>query len=180
MNPNIQVRRMIPADLPQLMGLDHSSITDHVWQLEVRRDPHGPQISTAFREVRLPREVALVYPNDPFALADDWMRKAVVLVAVADKVAVGYAAITEPRAGIGWISDLVVTARRRRQGIAGGLLESARDWCSERGNTRLFIEMQSKNYPTIKLAQKHGYEFCGYNDNYYSTQDIALFFVKAV
>jgi hypothetical protein len=40
--------------------------------------------------------------------------------------------------------------------------------------------MQSKNQPAIRLAQKHGYEFCGYNDHYYMTQDVALFFAKAL
>jgi RimJ/RimL family protein N-acetyltransferase len=42
------------------------------------------------------------------------------------------------------------------------------------------IEMQSKNHPAIRLAQKHGYEFCGYNDHYYLTQDVALFFAKVL
>jgi hypothetical protein len=40
--------------------------------------------------------------------------------------------------------------------------------------------MQSKNHPAMMLAQKYGYEFCGYNDRYYSNQDIALVFMRAV
>ena len=40
--------------------------------------------------------------------------------------------------------------------------------------------MQSKNYPAIHLALNQGYAFCGYNDHYYSTQDIALFFVRGL
>jgi RimJ/RimL family protein N-acetyltransferase len=38
--------------------------------------------------------------------------------------------------------------------------------------------LQSKNLPAIRLAQKFGYEFCGYNDQYYINQDVALFFAK--
>jgi hypothetical protein len=30
------------------------------------------------------------------------------------------------------------------------------------------------------LARKLGYEFCGYNDLYYETQDIALFFGRSI
>jgi hypothetical protein len=40
--------------------------------------------------------------------------------------------------------------------------------------------MQSKNYPAMMLAQKHGYEFCGYNDRYYPNQDIALVFGRSI
>ena len=36
--------------------------------------------------------------------------------------------------------------------------------------------MQSKNFPAICFAQKHGLNFCGYNDRYYHNQDLALFF----
>jgi RimJ/RimL family protein N-acetyltransferase len=38
--------------------------------------------------------------------------------------------------------------------------------------------MQSKNHPAIQLAHKLGFEFCGYNDHYFSNQDIALFFSR--
>ena len=76
---SIEVRPVAASDLPQLMGLDHSSTTDHVWQLELRRGPREPQVAATFREVRLPRPVPLVYPNDPFALADEWQRKSIAL-----------------------------------------------------------------------------------------------------
>jgi len=42
------------------------------------------------------------------------------------------------------------------------------------------LEMSSKNNPAIRFAQKLGYEFCGYNDQYYETQDIALFFGRYI
>jgi ribosomal protein S18 acetylase RimI-like enzyme len=176
----IEVRAAVASDLPQFMGLDHSSETDHVWQLELRREHRSSQIVAAFREVRLPRPVALVYPNDQFALADDWTRKAMLLAAIAGNDAIGYLAISEPRTSIGWITDLIVAPRRRRQGVAGALLKAAHLWAEERGHRKLFIEMQSKNHPAISLVQKNGYEFCGYNDSYYSNQDITLMFVRAV
>jgi ribosomal protein S18 acetylase RimI-like enzyme len=175
-----QVRPASPADLPHLMGLDHSSSTDRVWQLELHREPRGPAITTTFREVRLPRPVSLVYPNDPFSLADEWVRKAVVLVAADEKDPIGYLAIIEPRPSTAWITDMVVAPRWRRHGAASSLLVSAHDWAADRGNRRIFLETQSKNQAAIALAQKNGYEFCGYNENYYSTKDIALFFARSL
>ena len=175
----VQVRPALKADLPQLMGLDHSSTTDHVWQLELRRDARGGEVSAIFREVRLPRPVALTYPNDPFALADEWKRKAATYTAISGDDAVGYLVLTEPRAGVAWITDVVVSPGWRRKGVAGGLLEAAHAWCAEREIRKIFFEMQSKNHPAMMLAQKHGYDFCGYNDRYYSSQDITLVFVRA-
>ena len=56
------------------------------------------------------------------------------------------------------------------------LILAAQSWAVDRKNTRALMEMASKNNPAICLARKLGYEFCGYNDLYYDTQDIALFF----
>jgi ribosomal protein S18 acetylase RimI-like enzyme len=64
--------------------------------------------------------------------------------------------------------------------VASALLAEAQDWAAERSHRRLILEMQSKNYPGIRLAQKFGYEFCGYNDHYYLNQDVALFFAKII
>jgi ribosomal protein S18 acetylase RimI-like enzyme len=69
---------------------------------------------------------------------------------------------------------------RRRQGVAAALLTTTQEWAQERSHRRLILEMQSKNVPAIRLAQKFGYEFCGYNDHYYLTQDVALFFAKSL
>lgn len=173
------VRPVVNADLPQLTLLDHASTSDHVWQLELRRDPRGNQVSATFREVRLPRPVALTYPNDPAMLAASWKDKAVLFAAAVGADVVGYIAVEQPRPGVGWITDVVVAPAWRRKGVASGLLHQAHQWCAAQGDRKVFLEMQSKNYPALMLAQKWGYEFCGYNDRYYSNQDITLFFCTA-
>lgn len=174
------VRPTVNADLSELMGMDHSSITDHVWQLEMRQDPRVEEITALFREVRLPRPVRLSYPNDPFALADEWKQKAMMWTAVDRENAIGYLTVVEPRTGAAWINDLAVTPTWRRKGVATALLSSAYSWCAERSNQRLFLEVQSKNHPAIAFAQENAFEFCGYNDRYYSNNDVMLVFVRAV
>ncbi len=177
--PDLQIRPTVATDLPRLMGMDHSTSSDSVWQLELRRD--GGQITAAFREVRLPRTTSLSYPHNPFALADDWVRKSMMYTALMGPDPVGYVSMLERgTASSVWVTDLVVDAPRRHQGVAGALLAAAQDWAQERSHRRLILEMQSKNVPAIRLAQKFGFEFCGYNDHYYLTQDVALFFAKAL
>jgi GNAT superfamily N-acetyltransferase len=177
---NLNIRQIKNSDVPQLMGMDHSSTSDRVWQLELRRDVRTPEVTAVFREVRLPRLVRLAYPNDPFALADEWKRKANLWLAENDSGTVGYAGVNEPRSGVAWITDLVVAPAWRRKGVATALIDAAHKWCSERQDHRIFMEAQSKNYPAIALGQKNDYEFCGYNDRYYPNQDIMLVFGRTL
>jgi ribosomal protein S18 acetylase RimI-like enzyme len=161
------------------MAVDHSCFSEYVWQLELRREPG--QITFSFREVRLPRSVVVAYPRDPLSLAEEWQRRTGMLVAVDESLPVGYICVVDDRSsGAARVTDLVVAPERRRQGIASALLTAAQAWALERGARRLVLEMQSKNQPCIRLAQKFGYEFCGYNDQYYPTQDVALFFGRAL
>jgi GNAT superfamily N-acetyltransferase len=176
---DIQLRPTIASDLSRLMGFDHSISSEAVWQLELRRDTG--QINASFREVRLPRSTQVDYPHDPYALADDWIRKSMMYTAFGGPDPVGYICLLERgAASVVWVTDLVVTAPARRKGVASTLLAAAQEWAVSRAHRRLIIEMQSKNSPMIRLAQKSGFEFCGYNDHYYLTQDVALFFSKAL
>jgi len=177
--PSFEIRPVIANDLPRLMAMDHSSLSDYVWQLDVRRESN--QVMVNFREVRLPRSVQVVYPRNPFSLADEWKKRDALLVGLYENDPVGYICATEEHASsIAWVTDIVVAPERRRQGLGSALLTAAQAWALERGVRRVVVEMQSKNQAYIRLVQKFGYEFCGYNDQYYPTQDVALFFGRAL
>jgi GNAT superfamily N-acetyltransferase len=177
--PPFEIRLASVADIPRLTALDHSCTSDYVWQLELRREPG--QAAASFREVRLPRSIEVRYPRDPSTLSEEWTRRDVVLVAVEEGEPIGYTcAVVEYSAAVAWITDLVVAPPHRRKGAASALLSALQTWAVARDIRRLILEMQSKNQAYIRLAQKFGYEFCGYNDQYYPTQDVALFFGKAI
>jgi RimJ/RimL family protein N-acetyltransferase len=56
---------------------------------------------------------------------------------------------------------------------------AALEWVGSRGTTRrLMLEMQPKNHAAINLAQKLGFDYCGYVDHYYVNHDISIFFSK--
>ena len=174
---DIQLRPTIAADLSRLMGFDHSINSDSVWQLELRRE--NGQVASTFREVRLPRTIAVAYPHNPFSLADDWVRKSMMYTAFIGQDPVGYICLLERgTASVVGITDLVVNVASRRKGVGAALLAAGQDWAASRSHRRLILEMQAKNLPAIRLAQKFGYEFCGYNDHYYINQDVAIFFAK--
>ena len=177
--PPFEIRLVSVGDIPRLMALDHSCSSDYVWQLELRRE--ATQAVASFREVRLPRSIEVKYPRDPSTLADEWMRRDVSLVALNEGNPIGYICTTvEYASSVAWVTDLVVSPLQRRKGAASALLTATQSWAVERRIRRLILEMQSKNQAYIRLAQKFGYEFCGYNDQYYPTQDVALFFGRAI
>ncbi|NDJ78200.1 MAG: GNAT family N-acetyltransferase, partial [Chloroflexi bacterium] len=80
----------------------------------------------------------------------------------------------------GWVYDLVVGEPFRRRRIGSALLDQTLRWARLRDIQRLTLEMQTKNHPAICFARQHGFSLCGFNDRYYSNQDIALFFDRTV
>jgi ribosomal protein S18 acetylase RimI-like enzyme len=176
---SFEIRPANSNDFPRLLVMDHSCTSDYVWQLELRSEPK--RVSVNFHEVRLPRSVKVTYPRDPSTLADEWSKRDVLFVALHEGNPAGYiSAVEDPASAAAWVMDLVVAPQFRRQGAASALLSAMQVWALERGVRRILLETQSKNHPCIRLAQKFGYEFCGYNDQYYPTQDVALFFGRAL
>jgi ribosomal protein S18 acetylase RimI-like enzyme len=104
-----------------------------------------------------------------------------IYTALLDQDVVGYVSLLERGMdSTVSVTDLVVNAANRRQGVGSALLASAQDWAAARSLRLIILEMQSKNLPAIRFSQKFGYDFCGYNDHYYLTQDVALFFAKSL
>ncbi len=173
--PEIKIRPATTSDLIILSGIIHSYWTDHVWQMDRHRD--GGQVGVTFREIHLPRTIQVEYPRPVDFQGQNWFNGNKVFVADLADEPVGYLHLSESMLpGVAWILDLAVRPNLRRQGIATALLLAAQEWASGRNFRSLICEMQSKNYPAIRMMLKLGYEFCGYHEYYYENQDIALFF----
>ena len=175
----LEIRPILEEDLPILSSMDHSFHTDYVWQMSMEEDEHST--STKFREVRLPRSMRVDYPWPEFDFLEGLGSSESVLVAVHEDQPVGYIRIIQNRSRTAaTVVDLVVNRRLRRQGIGTALLQAASAWMKKQGISLLQLEMQSKNHPGIKLANKLGFEFCGFSDRYFPNFEIALFFMKKV
>jgi len=171
----IDIRPAISTDIPKMISLDHNYATGHVWQMTL--DLTDIQTQVSFREVRLPRDVHVNYPRIPRRLLDDWTKRDLLLLAEEGGIVRGYISV---RLGLApasaWVEDMTVDRIYRRNGIASALVLAAQDWCGKKAIHRLTLEMQPKNYPAIQFAYKLGFEFSGYNDQYYRDQEIAIFF----
>jgi ribosomal protein S18 acetylase RimI-like enzyme len=174
--PEIEIRPSIVPDFPTLIDLEHTYRTSYVWQMD--RVLEEGQMRINFREIRLPRPVQVDYPHSPDLMETEWKRST-MLTSVFKGVPVGYIRFEgQQQPGHIWVKDVVVRENLRRQGIGSALLLAAQEWGIQHGFRRSILEIQSKNYAAIRLGLKLGYEFSGYNDHYYTTQDIALFFAR--
>lgn len=183
--PEIEIRPVTNADLAKIMELDHDYVSDHVWQMSVQKDvgasPSDVQVSVIFHQLQLPRSVHVAYPRPTRNLAGGLNQQTGLLAAVLAGEMVGYIRLRTDIAPVTtWATDLAVTRRYRRQGIGSGLVLAGQEWGRQQGSYRMTLEMQPKNYPAICMAQKLGFDLCGYNDRYYPNHDIALFFAKSI
>ena len=170
------------ADLRDLAGclqIDGSYETDHVWQITQQQD--GGQVVTRFQEARLPRPMPVQYPGWSEALLAHQQRGDLILVAAAATQVHGYIdQETQPDQGLAWIHHLVVGPEHRRQAIGTSLLTRGLQHARQQGLGLVMTAVQSKNYPAIQFLQKHNFKFCGYNERYYRSRDIALYFARGL
>ncbi|MBN1230341.1 MAG: GNAT family N-acetyltransferase [Anaerolineales bacterium] len=176
---DIHIRPFQKTDLPALMEIDHSYTTAYVWQMDISTLEREYLVS--YREIRLPREMEVEYPRHYLNQSSEWEGKENILVAYDLNSPVGYITLMKtPIENTLLVSGLAVNPSSRRSGFGTGLIYAGLQWAKENQYRFLQLEMQSKNYPAIKMAQKIGFDFSGYSDKYFINQDIALFFTKHV
>jgi ribosomal protein S18 acetylase RimI-like enzyme len=176
--PEIEIRPVTADDIPFLLKLEHFYTSEFVWQMELMR-PQEDGIRVDFREIRYPRPVKLDYPRSVHDLEKNWHAHSGLLVATWHDMQIGYVGISlHLLPGVAWVSDLVVDRKMRRQGIGSALLLAVLDWGESHGMRAVVIEVQPKNHPAIRLAQKMGFTFYGYLENYYRNGDTCLFFAR--
>jgi GNAT superfamily N-acetyltransferase len=170
----MQIRLADLDDLASCLALDVSYETTHVWQMHLHAS--AQRVDVTFSFVRLPRPVTIQQEADEQWLRADWDRQECFLVAEHEGVIFGYLdMITQRRQSTGWINNVVVGRDYRRHGIGKALLNAARLWAQQAELRVLLAEINSRNYPALQLLEKLGYRFCGFNDQHFHSEDIAIF-----
>ncbi len=177
----IVIRDALETDLAACLQLDHTYETDTVWQMSVSEEPGDWHI--AFKTQRLPRTLDTDYPADErrlrLALPPD---ECFLVVASKDSQDIlAYLTLrADPVYRTALIQDVVVSRPYRRRRIGTRLVNVARQWAKERGLTQFTIETSTRNYPGIAFCKAAGFTFCGFNDQYFPNQDIAVFFGQSL
>ncbi len=172
----MRVRRAERRDIDACIRLDSSYQTQTVWAMDTRWE--GKRQLAGFQVRRLPRVLTLQPPLDPDDLHADWRNGDLFLVADEGGVVIGYLDIVSPRRlGTGLVQSIVVRPDLRRRGVGSALLRTSLNWAKHNRLQGLCMDVQSRNYPAIQFLQNNGFVYSGYNDRYYLTQDVALFFV---
>ena len=180
-NLNFVIRDALAADVEPCLALEHHYQTEHVWKMNIAPDVEGRQIH--FRKERLPRPVENLYPSDEMRLILALPREICFLVAIGkdEPIMLGYLTMRpEPVHQIAFVQDLVVGQQFRQGGVGSKLLNVARSWAQEHGAKALMVETQTVNYPAIEFLQNRGLQFCGFNDQYFRSHDIAVFFGQQI
>lgn len=167
-------------DIQACRQLDASYLTDYVWQLQTQEK--GRTVSLRFDTVRLPRPMPVEYPRLLDELTSHWEEQGCFLIARnREQEIVGfldaYPNVWQKQLVI---YNLVIDKPYRRQKVGTSLLEKAKKWAEQSGMYQIMLDVQTKNHPGIAFAQKHGFQFCGYNELYYSNGDITLFFARSI
>ena len=171
----MNIRPARSADWESCTALDHSSTTDYAWRMEEREQDGS--ISITFQPVRLPRQARVPYPRQDEYLEAAWTRCDLFLVAEEDGHIHGYTTVRGLSGhGLAWVQDLVVHRTYRRQGIGSELLEKVTAWAREEHYHRLVVETHTRNYPGICFCRSQGLSFCGFDDQHWRTNDIAVLF----
>ncbi len=174
--PSIDIRPVVANDISTLQAFNHGCEITHTWQMDSSTEES--QIDVSFHKIRLPRPVKLAYHHNPDKLSETWKRFDLFLVGRIEDQYCGYLTLKLDGKQKGRIIDLVVDEPYRRQGVASALLVAAQDWLRVNGFHQVILEMQIKNLAAISLAEKMGYVFCGYMDQYFGSHEIAIFYMN--
>lgn len=177
--PKLIIRDALATDIPRCFVMNHDYETDHVWQVSIQHEDNQHQIH--LREERLPRVMTVTQKPHPRRLNAALEPDQCFLVAAASDNSdiYGYLVMTHAYdSHMATVRDVVVDMDYRRHGIASRLLRVAKKWAVQRDLISIHAETHTKNYPAVQLYQRNGYNFCGFNDQYFLNQDIAIFFCQ--
>lgn len=169
------IRPAEEQDISACAALDHSLETQVVWQMKLHTEQDTRTV--AFQTLRLPRPIRVEYPRTPDSLQKELADVKGVLVAEAEEVLLGYIQlILNPADQSAWVRNFAVGKLWRQRRIGSALLDQAIRRAQHYQARQITLETTTRSYPAIQFMTARGLLFCGFNDRYYASQDIAIFF----
>ncbi|MCL4393572.1 MAG: GNAT family N-acetyltransferase [Chloroflexi bacterium] len=170
----MEIRPANLSDLNTCIAVDDSFETDFVWQMEERTGP--TDVNVSFRLARLPRPMKVTGVVSGDDVLFNFQHGGVLFVADEGGIK-GFIDVS----ATGWnqmayVNNLAVAPGFRRKGVGTRLMRAALDWARQKKLRAVMLDTSTKDYPAICFYQKHGFAFCGFNDQLYPNRDIALLF----
>jgi ribosomal protein S18 acetylase RimI-like enzyme len=174
----MEIRLANLNDLNACVKMDDSFETEYVWQMEQRVTTGD--INTSFHLARLPRPMKVTGIIARDDMVYNFQHGGALFVA-DDGAVRGFIDVTES----GWnqaarINNFLIAPGFRRKGVGTLLLRAALDWGRAKKLRAAMLDTPTKDYPAICFYQKHGFAFCGFNDQLYPNRDIALLFALSL
>jgi len=167
------------ADLEAILAIDHSYVTDHVWQMDEHRTAGEHEVT--FRLTQLPRPVRAALPYDSATLKRCLYRCDYLWVAQVNQEIAGYIGLVlVPWQSAGLVPIFAVAPAARRKGVGSQLLQAAIRQARTEGLSAITLSVAAKNYPATCFCQARSCRLSGYTDRYYASNDIALFFTYRI
>lgn len=171
----VVIRPAVAEDIEACLALDHSLETQVIWQMNRLDEADGFQIG--FQTLRLPRPIRVEYPRNTEELRKDLAHLDSVLVAEVEGIILGYCNLLlfEADRNVS-VRNLVVHPAARRHRVGRAIFERCKAWAQLHQADHIMLESTMRSYPAIRFMTGLGLLFCGYNDRYYTSQDIAIFY----
>ena len=172
---SLSVRLAKPKDRQLCSQLDGTYQTDSVWQMHLQEDEQA--IRVIFNQVRLPRTMTAEYPFSPEAVTRAFEQSPNLLVVRYEDTILGCVdGSVDVSRRVFNVTHLIVHEQARRRGVGRYLLASIKQLAIQQNCHQVSIAIQTKNHPAITFMKNMGFEYCGYNDQYFKNGDIALLF----
>ncbi|NLV73534.1 MAG: GNAT family N-acetyltransferase [Chloroflexi bacterium] len=175
----MHIRQFNQGDIDRCLRMDASYATAYVWHV-IDASSEGC-FNTRIERTRLPRTIEVAYPSVLADLANECRNSECMLVADHLSQLRGWIDLrTRNWSNTGWIEFCAVDRTHRRKGIGSLLLQSAEEWARRARLRQVIIPLQTKNDEAIAGVVKRGYRYGGFLDRYYTNDDVALLFYRAL
>ena len=95
------------------------------------------------------------------------------IIAKEDREILGFAGIIDTVDQFE-ITNIVVKKTCRHKGVGTLLLNELIEYAKKNNKNKIFLEVNEKNIPAIKLYEKNGFKKCGFRKKYYNNIDNAI------
>lgn len=175
----IELRIANMSDCPLLTKIDLDFDSEFVWTSQIMEELDSYSIN--LQKIKLPKIIHVAFQANNSTALENMVKRKEVLIARYENQIVGFSRIETDETGNQFIIKTGgVKPDYRKKGIGTAILTGVQEMAQQNRVSRLVFTLQAKNDPAIHFLMGRGFQFCGYQEFYFSNYEIALFFSKNI